>query len=553
MPVGQSPRLVVTGQAVNLPADALYGITGEYVRAVAPLTEADPAGVLACLLTGAGSVIGRGVHHRIGKRHAGNLFTLLVGGTASRKGTCWSVADALLGLVDPGWHSACVEGGFGSGQGLVYRIRDARGDDPGVTDKRLMVVEEEFAKPLRLCRGETSILSANMRAAFDGVRLSVLNRGDNGYGVAEPHISVIGMTTGEELRELTKGRSEIVNGTINRFLIVGVQRAGYLPSGGDYYAVADGFAGRLAGALRAAAGAPFPAHLSPEAASVWDTEYVRLERLPEAGGDYGKAVGRLSVHCLKLALIYAALDGEGVIRLPHLRAALAFIRYADRSARDLFTDSRPTGQDRPSAASAAEPSLAERLHGLITTDPGVKKSALLRAVREPAEAVSKALGWLAEAGMAHPGKCRSPNGGPPAECWWPGAGDAVTTLPPFLPLEDPDPEPDPGRKEGTNWPATRETGGGQLVPSGKELTPDGGAGEGELVPSFPPSADGGSGDDRGGGEGVVTAHPSRDEPLTADAILAPLTPSAPVGGDAKASRGSLRCRDRDTPPGGLLA
>jgi hypothetical protein len=352
----------------RLPEAAYSGLLGEYLKAVEPLTEADPAGILACMLTGIGNAIGRKLHHTIGKRHSGNLFILLVGSTSSRKGTCWSVAESLLSLSCPDWYAACLENGFGSGQGLIHRIRDAQGEDAGIPDKRLLVIEEEFSKPLRLCRNETSILAANIRYAFDGIPLSVLNKGENRYGCREPHISTINMITPEELKELTKGRTELVNGTINRFLLVECRRRRYLPTGGDYLAVGRQFSSRLKAAIESAI-TDNPLSLDADATEYWNTEYRRLEQ--ERSGDYGKAVARLSVHCLKVAMIYAALDGSPVIRLPHLKAALAFIDYCDRSAFSVF--GKPTN-DRPPNGPTDEPPHS-KLYNFIQSRPnGITKT-----------------------------------------------------------------------------------------------------------------------------------------------------------------------------------
>lgn len=119
------PMSWVEGQVVNRPPeppadaglhpDAFHGIIGDYVRTVTPLTEADPAGVLVSLLTGFGSVIGRQVRHHIGRRHAGNLFAVLVGST-SRKGTAWTVAAEVLRYADPEWYRTRVARGLGSGE-----------------------------------------------------------------------------------------------------------------------------------------------------------------------------------------------------------------------------------------------------------------------------------------------------------------------------------------------------------------------------------------------------------------------------------------------------
>jgi hypothetical protein len=358
-----------------LPEAAYYGLLGEYLRVVEPLTEADPAGILACLLAGIGNTLGKRLHHLIGKRHSGNLFVLLVGSTSSRKGTCWAVAESLLSVACPNWHTACLEHGFGSGQGFVDRIRDAQGDDAGIPDKRLLVVEEEWIKPLKLCRQESSILSPLIRSAFDGAPLSVMNRKENRYGCREPHVSIIGMIPPDELKEQVKGRTELVNGTINRFLLVECRKWRFLPFGGDYLSVGGQFAGRLKDALKSATAiTDKPLSIGTDACELWEGEYRRLEQ--EHPGDYGKAVARLSVHCLKVAMLYAALDGSPVIGLPHLKAALSFINYCDCSAFVVFGK----GNDRLPEEQRNEEPLDEepphaRLLNLIKSRPeGITKT-----------------------------------------------------------------------------------------------------------------------------------------------------------------------------------
>jgi len=338
-PVRQSPPATPEVEATPTPIQRIdgehyYGLLGDFVKAVEPFTEADPLGILACLLVGVGNALGRGVHHRIGRRHGTNLFVLLTGATSDRKGTCWDVAESLLSLAVPDWECGCVESGFGSGQGVVYRIRDAQGDDGGVPDKRLLVCEEEWAKPMRLLRSENSILSAMLREAFDGKPLAVLNKGENRYGCREPHVSIVGMITPDELLEVLKGRSEMHNGFLNRFLLVGVKRTRYLPCGADYVRVCRDYADRLREAVERAKAVREPLGVAEEAAAFWDGEYRRLEA--ERPGNYGKATARLSVHALKVAMLYAALECSPSIRLPHLRAALSLIGHADRTALELF-------------------------------------------------------------------------------------------------------------------------------------------------------------------------------------------------------------------------
>jgi integrase len=84
------------------------------------------------------------------------------------------------------WASRCLlPGGLASGEGLIWAVRDPiekkvkpkegkRQDqeitkivDEGVEDKRLLVLETEFASPLRVIRRETNTLSAVIRRAWD--------------------------------------------------------------------------------------------------------------------------------------------------------------------------------------------------------------------------------------------------------------------------------------------------------------------------------------------------------------------------------------------------
>ncbi len=77
-------------------------------------------------------------------------------------------------------------GGLSTGEGLIYAVRDAMVSedddgnpmvlDAGAEDKRLMVVEGEFAGPLRAMTREGNTLSVLIRQAWDGGKLSTLTR-----------------------------------------------------------------------------------------------------------------------------------------------------------------------------------------------------------------------------------------------------------------------------------------------------------------------------------------------------------------------------------------
>ncbi len=101
---------------------------------------------------------------RMSARHGLNLFGVLVGQSSKgRKGTSWNQIASVFERVDEDWKTQRVMGGLSSGEGLIWGVRDAavtatRHDedkpgetfqattlDAGVADKRLMIVEGEFA------------------------------------------------------------------------------------------------------------------------------------------------------------------------------------------------------------------------------------------------------------------------------------------------------------------------------------------------------------------------------------------------------------------------
>src|SRR5262249_32926092 len=144
--------------------------------------------LLGQLLVGFGSLIGRSAYFSVeAARHYSNLFCVLVGESSkARKGTSWSHVRHLLEAIDLKWAGSCIQTGLSSGEGLTSSVRDpierqeALRDrdrrvtgyqtvlaDEGVSDKRLLIVEPEFASPLRVANREGNTLSCVVRQAWD--------------------------------------------------------------------------------------------------------------------------------------------------------------------------------------------------------------------------------------------------------------------------------------------------------------------------------------------------------------------------------------------------
>ena len=142
-------------------------------------TEGDPVAILINTLAMFGSAVGRAPHVRVGAtRHGTNTFFVLVGKTSrARKGTAHDESLRLVALADPHWKERVV-GGLSSGEGLIHAVRDATYkinkdgqavlDDAGVEDKRLCVVEPEFASVLKVGRRDGNTVTEGLRRAWDG-------------------------------------------------------------------------------------------------------------------------------------------------------------------------------------------------------------------------------------------------------------------------------------------------------------------------------------------------------------------------------------------------
>jgi hypothetical protein len=322
-----------------LAEEALYGLAGEIVTSVDPYTEADPVAVLIHLLAGFGNLLGPGgPYFRVEfTKHSPRLFAVLVGESSKgRKGQSWSTPRHLLSEVDSTWRGR-ITSGLSSGEGLIYAVRDGgdlgRGEiDPGSSDKRLFVVEEEFAQALKVMRREGNILSAVIRDAWDHGDLRVLTK-NNRVEATGAYISIVGHITRDELLRYLNA-TEQANGFANRFIWSLVRRSKVIP---DPKGIPPVELSRLIDRLRTAFTFAQGSHevtRDAEAAALWAEVYASLsEGRP---GLLGGVLNRAEAQVMRVALIYALLDRSPQIRPEHLKAALAVWDYVESSARWIF-------------------------------------------------------------------------------------------------------------------------------------------------------------------------------------------------------------------------
>jgi len=278
-----------------------------------------------------------------------------------------------------------------------------RAPDPGVADKRRLVIESEFSSTLRMLGRDGNVLSAVIREAWDSGDLRILTKNDPACATGA-HISIIGHISAGELRsELTT--TDKANGFGNRFAWVCVKRSQCLPEGGQVEPSAlDPLTRELSDAVRFAKEVG-EIHRDEDANRLWHQVYPQLSE--GSPGLVGSMTARAEAQVMRLAAIYALLDRSALIKVPHLQAGLALWKFCAASVRFIFRDSL----GNPVADRLLE-ALRQAPTGLTRTEI---RDLLGRHAKQ--DDIDQALNELAEAGLAR--TVRQDTGGRPVERWWP--------------------------------------------------------------------------------------------------------------------------------------
>ena len=317
----------------KLSEEALYGILGEITRFILPQSESDPAAIFSQLLVTFGSCVGRKAFFQVEMtKHHANLFAVMVGRTSkARKGTSLDYTREIITKADLFFATQFVSG-LSSGEGLIFAVRDPTNKDDGVPDKRALVIETEFARPLKVMGRTGNTLSTVLRDAWDKGDLRITTRNDP-VRATGAHIAMIGHVTEDELeRELPE--CDYFNGFANRFLWVEVERSKLLPDGGKISPEVIGEYSSKLGQILIKAGEVGQMTRDAEAQEHWRAIYGDLTA--GCSGMLGSATSRAEAQVLRISMILALTDGSSVITLAHQKAALAFWGYCFQSARRLF-------------------------------------------------------------------------------------------------------------------------------------------------------------------------------------------------------------------------
>jgi hypothetical protein len=424
-----SPSATATIEAAwpdPLAPEAFHGPAGEFVNLVAPHSEADLPALLLQYLSAAGNLFGYGAHVQVeGDQHPARLFVALVGESSKgRKGTAWSRVRQVCAKVDPDWTER-IGGGLASGEGPLWAVRDeivktvpvkekgkATGRfveeavDPGVADKRLLIVETELSRHFDVMNRQGNTLSETVRRLWDGGVIRSMTK-NSPVRATNPHVSLVGHVSRDELhRKMTD--TEAANGWGNRILWVAVRRRQKLPFGGDLpYEDLLIMQQELAESVDEVRGwGEQRMTFAEDAAGLWADAY-HGELSIDRTGMLGAITARAEAQTLRLAVTYALLDRSTQIELCHLRAALAVWKYSAASATWAFAGQLgdPLADTiRDALRRAAERGLSRaEIHGLLGRN-------------QPADRIDAALTTLMVRGLAR--FEWEDTGGRPAQRWY---------------------------------------------------------------------------------------------------------------------------------------
>ena len=250
-------------------------------------------------------------------------------------------------------------GGLSTREGLAMLIHDGwmegKTEVPAIDDKRLLVVESEFANILHQSGRNGNTLSAALRDTWDSVSIKPATKTSRVWA-SNPHVAMIADVTPLELLDLMHWR-ELSNGFANRIIFIWAEGEKVNPfPKSTPQAVVDALAQRIAGVLRfAGAGRHLDrdvlrVQISPEAATLYARLYLGELRDRSAGERIAGLLDRRAPALLRMAMLFALTDQSTLVEALHINAAMAWVRYWVDSVKFIFQ----SAMDEAGAAELSE-------------------------------------------------------------------------------------------------------------------------------------------------------------------------------------------------------
>ena len=328
----------------------LYGLVGDVARAGSETTEANPYAIAANFIAFMSCAVGRGPYMPVGNTwHHARQFMLHIGRSGrGRKGDAVSLIGRIeraLRALSQNASPQVHRGGLSSREGLVFMIHDGfkegKEEVPAILDKRLLIIESEFANVLHQGKREGNTLSAALRDCWDGVGMKPATK-SNRLWATDPHIAMIGAVTPSELVGLMATR-ELTNGFANRFMMFWAERTKMLAfpratSQEDVNALAERVLEVLqfCQAERWADKDHMRVDLSQDARKRYEVLYYGELNDNSAGERITALIERRAPMLLRLAMLLALCDKTTIVEVHHINAALAWVRYSVESVKFIF-------------------------------------------------------------------------------------------------------------------------------------------------------------------------------------------------------------------------
>lgn len=344
------------------------GILGDIVQLCCQRSEAVPVAVATYALAFFSAHLGPMRHLAIAdeKRWLNNYW-LLIGPSGMGKGASEYGVKRIFECIDERLQQIFAEdlksgqtsgiatypsldihdGSLSSGEGLAAAKADSlkieKGEPPVViTDKRFLLLENEFGNALNHAERSGNTLSHVLRNAYDGKSIKPLTKRDRTF-CSDPYFVLAGNITPKELNSHKQSSVMSMNGMLNRMLIIWTKTTARhsRPQPMDDSAV-TAIAERLASHLFMARNRSFETHwrklrtlsraidMTEDAWQLWDEMYPALVNLPDCEA-VQTLCRRHRLHIRITAALLALMNGQEVVDQPTLYAALAWSDYSRQS------------------------------------------------------------------------------------------------------------------------------------------------------------------------------------------------------------------------------
>jgi hypothetical protein len=327
------------------PTEAMfYGIVGKVAEAAADKTEVNPVAAATAFMSFLAANMGRDAFTYIGDTiHHPRIFTLHIGRSGrGRKGDSQQLTFRIrqqIENLDKKLLGHLHTGSLSSKEGLASLIQDAQGDRTGTEDKRLWIVESEFANVLHQTKRDGNTLSTALRDLWDGSDIKPATKNGRTW-VSAPHVGIHANITPIELKALLTSK-EMSNGFANRFLYIWAESTTEIafPKATPGHII-DALAQETMDVIRFAKG-KYPdmqnsqeISMSAAAKEYFEAIYPTIRR-PLASDFITNILERRAAYVRRLAMLFALTDGARVVEPCHLTAALAWVNYGVQSVRSL--------------------------------------------------------------------------------------------------------------------------------------------------------------------------------------------------------------------------